>query len=151
MAFEELLQLLSKSEAVDAKQDEVMRLFMLATAETVASGDLTPGDPEWKAIAARAEALGLQLLAKAAGSVERFTRMAAEYAASPGGEAVAEAYRRLAASAVALAARAEEYVAFMRDVAVLADSDSESDSDGRPAARRSRRPNARYFGPEWTN
>lgn len=151
MAFEELLQLLSKSEAVDAKQDEVMRLFMLATAETVASGDLTPGDPEWKAIAARGEALGLQLLAKAAGSVERFTRMAAEYAAMPGGEAVAEAHRRLAASAVALAARAEEYVAFMRDVAVLADSDSESDSDGRPAARRSRRPNARYFGPEWTN
>jgi hypothetical protein len=75
MAFEELVQLLSKTEAVDAKQDEVMRLFMLATAEMLLSGELTPGDPEWKAIAARGEALGLKVLAKAAGSVETFTRM----------------------------------------------------------------------------
>ena len=149
MAFEELLQLLSKTEAVDAKQDEVMRLFMLATAESLASGELTPGDPEWKAIAARGEALGLEVLAKAAGSVETFTRMAAEFAGRPGGEAVAEAHRRLAVSAVALEARAEEYVAFMRGVGALADSGS--DSAGRPAARRSRRPNSRYFGPEWSN
>ncbi|XP_066330628.1 uncharacterized protein [Miscanthus floridulus] len=148
MAFEELLQLLSKTEAADAKQDEMMRLFMLATAESLASGELTPGDPEWKAIAARWEALGLEVLAKAAGSVETFTRMAAEFAARPGGEAVAEAHRRLAVSAVALEARAE-YVAFMRGVGALADSGS--DSAGRPTARRSRRPNTRYFAPEWSN
>jgi hypothetical protein len=146
MSFEELL---SKTEAVDAKQDEVMRLFMLATAEMLSSGELTPGDPEWKAIAARAEAFGLEMLGKAAGSVETFTRMAAKFAAMPGGEAVAEAHRRMAVSAVALGARAEEYVAFMRGVGALADSDS--DSTGRPAVRRSRRPNARYFGPEWSN
>jgi hypothetical protein len=59
----------------------------------------------------------------------------------------------MAVSAVALGARAEEYVAFMRGVGALTDSDSGSDADsaGRLAARRSRRPNVRYFGPEWTN
>nr|TKW22242.1 hypothetical protein SEVIR_4G216401v2 [Setaria viridis] len=64
MAFEELLQLLARREAVDAKQDEVMRLIMLATTEglVLASGEIVSGDPE--------------------------------YAAAPGGEAMAEAGRR---------------------------------------------------------
>ncbi|PWZ28775.1 hypothetical protein Zm00014a_032951 [Zea mays] len=57
MAFEdeELLQLLS-IEVMEAKQLEVMSLLMLATAESLASGELTPGDPEWKALGSRCSA-----------------------------------------------------------------------------------------------
>ncbi|XP_072151386.1 uncharacterized protein [Setaria viridis] len=93
MAFEELLQLLASSEAVVAKQAEVMRLVMLATTESLASGEIVPGDPEFLDAAARAEALGLETLRRAAESVDKSTRMAAEYAAAPGGEAVVEAAR----------------------------------------------------------
>ncbi|OEL20129.1 hypothetical protein BAE44_0018852 [Dichanthelium oligosanthes] len=80
------------------------------------------------------------------------TRKAAEYAVAPGGEAVAEAMRRQAASAAALGKLAEEYAAFMRRVGALPASDSDSDSSAaaaRPA--RCRRRNARFFGPEWSN
>nr|TKW03697.1 hypothetical protein SEVIR_7G058400v2 [Setaria viridis] len=136
MAFEELLQLLASSEAVVAKQAEVMRLVMLATTESLASGEIVPGDPEFLDAAARAEALGLETLRRAAESVDKSTRMAAEYAAAPGGEAVA-------ATAAALGAGAAEFAAFMRRVGAL---------PAAPAtASRPRRRNAKYFGPEWTN
>ncbi|RCV33060.1 hypothetical protein SETIT_7G052600v2 [Setaria italica] len=143
MAFEELLQLLASSEAVVAKQAEVMRLVMLATTESLASGEIVPGDPEFLDAAARAEALGLETLRRAAESVDKSTRMAAEYAAAPGGEAVVEAARRQAATAAALGAGAAEFAAFMRRVGAL---------PAAPAtASRPRRRNAKYFGPEWTN
>ena len=58
MAFEEVLQLLAKREALEAKRAEVMRLSMLATAEMLASGEVAPGDPELVAVAARGEAHG---------------------------------------------------------------------------------------------
>ena len=93
MAFEEVLQLLAKREALEAKRAEVMRLSMLATAEMLASGEVAPGDPELVAVAARAEAHGLATVRAAAEQAEQDARMAARYAAEPGGEAVAEAGR----------------------------------------------------------
>ena len=126
MAFEEVLQLLAKREALEAKRAEVMRLSMLATAEMLASGEVAPGDPELVAVAARAEAHGLATVRAAA---EQDARMAARYAAEPGGEAVAEAMRRLAARAAALGALAEYYAAYMGAVGSLADPDSDSEDD----------------------
>jgi len=126
MAFEEVLQLLAKREALEAKRAEVMRLSMLATAEMLASGEVAPGDPELVAVAARAEAHGLATVRAAA---EQDARMAARYAAEPGGEAVAEAMRRQAARAAALGALAEYYAAYMGAVGSLADPDSDSEDD----------------------
>ncbi|TKW03701.1 hypothetical protein SEVIR_7G058750v4 [Setaria viridis] len=146
MAFEDPLQLLARSEAVVAKLAEVMRLVMLATTESLASGEIVPGDPEFLDASARAEALGLETLRRAADSVDKSTRMAAEYAAAPGGEAVVEAARRQAATAAAMGARAAEFAAFMRRVgAPPAAVPTEA------AARRPRRRNSKYFGPEWAN
>jgi len=129
MAFEEVLQLLAKREALEAKRAEVMRLSMLATAEMLASGEVAPGDPELVAVAARAEAHGLATVRAAAEQAEQDARMAARYAAEPGGEAVAEAMRRQAARAAALGALAEYYAAFMGAVGSLADPDSDSEDD----------------------
>ncbi|CAL5004479.1 unnamed protein product [Urochloa decumbens] len=165
MASEDLLQLLARAEAVDLKQAEVMRLVTVATVESLASGEIVPGDPEFAATAARGEAMALEVIRSAAESVAMFARKAAEYAAAApedGGEAVAvaEAIRRQAASAAALASLAEKFAAFMRRAAApplpAAGVHSESDSDSaevpaRPATARPRRRNARYFGPEWSN
>ncbi|CAL5004484.1 unnamed protein product [Urochloa decumbens] len=163
MASEDLLQLLARAEAVDMKQAEVMHLVTVATVESLASGEIVPGDPEFAATAARGEAMALEVIRSAAESVAMFARKAAEYAAAApedGGEAVAvaEAIRRQAASAAALASLAEKFAAFMRRAAALpaAGDHSESDSDSsevpaRPATARPRRRNARYFGPEWSN
>ncbi|OEL22913.1 hypothetical protein BAE44_0016067, partial [Dichanthelium oligosanthes] len=85
------LELLAKRYAVEAKQAEVMRLVMLATAESLESGEIAPGDPEFTALAARVVAQGLTVLRDAAESAERYARMSAEHAAAPGGEPVAEA------------------------------------------------------------
>ncbi|CAO2200189.1 unnamed protein product [Urochloa humidicola] len=135
MAFEDLLQLLAKCEAVDRKQAEVMRIVTLAAAYSLESGEAAPGDPEFLASAARGEAMALEVIRGAAESVDKFARMAAEYAAAPGGEAVVEAVKRQAASAAALAESAGECAAFMRFVAALpaAGVDSESDSDSEAA------------------
>ncbi|CAL5004478.1 unnamed protein product [Urochloa decumbens] len=163
MASEDLLQLLTRAEAVDLKQAEVMHLVTVATAESLASGEIVPGDPEFAATAARGEAMALEVIRSAADSVAMFARKATEYAAAApedGGEAVAvaEAIQRQAASAAALASLAEKFAAFMRRAAALpaAGDHSESDSDSlevpaRPATARPRRRNARYFGPEWSN
>ncbi|CAO2169795.1 unnamed protein product [Urochloa humidicola] len=159
MAFEELLQLLARTEAVCIKQAEVMHLVTLATVESLASGEIAPGDPEFAATAARSEAMALEVIRGTAESVPVFARKAAEYAAAPGGgEAVADAMRRQAASAAALASLAEKFAAFMRRAAALpaavvpSDSDSDlSEAAARPATIRPRRRNAKYFGPEWTN
>ncbi|KAF8712685.1 hypothetical protein HU200_028446 [Digitaria exilis] len=120
-----------------------MRLFMVATAEMLESGEIPPGDPLFAALAPRCEAIGLKAYAGAAESAATCARRAEEYAAAPGGEAMAEAMRRQAASSAALAARAEEYAAFMRLVTPPA--------AGTGSSSEPRRPNARYFGPEWTN
>ncbi|CAL5008962.1 unnamed protein product [Urochloa decumbens] len=165
MASEDLLQLLTRAEAVDLKQAEVMHLVTVATVESLASGEIVPGDPEFAATAARGEAMALEVIRSAAESVAMFARKAAEYAAAApeddGGEAVADAMRRQAASAAALASLAEKFAAFMRRAAALplpaagvhseSDSDSSSDVPARPATARPRRRNARYFGPEWSN
>jgi hypothetical protein len=68
---------------------------MLATPESLASGELTPVDLEFESMAARCSArqdggFGVRT------SVEASTRTAAEFVARPGGEAVAEAHRKLA-------------------------------------------------------
>nr|ACG32948.1 hypothetical protein [Zea mays] len=78
MAFEdeELLQLLSRAEAVEAKQIEVMSLLMLATAESLASGELTPGDPEWKALGSRCSARQRNRWSHVDGGRVRRTRLA---------------------------------------------------------------------------
>ncbi|CAO2190058.1 unnamed protein product [Urochloa humidicola] len=164
MAFEDLLQLLARTEAVCIKQAEVMHLVTLATVESLASGEIAPGDPEFAATAARGEAMALEVIRGAAESVAMFARKAAEYAEAPGGgEAVADALRRQADSAAALAALAEKFAAFMRRAAGMPaaapaaaaapwDCDSAlSEAAARPATIRPRRRNAKYFGPEWTN
>ncbi|CAO2164651.1 unnamed protein product [Urochloa humidicola] len=164
MALEDLLQLLSKHQEVEAKQAEVIRIVTLAAAYSLSSGEATPGDPEFAAAAARAEALALRMIRGAAESLEKFARIAAEYVAAPeGGEVLAAALRRQADSASALAASAGECAAFMRLVGALPagaaapDVPSDSDSDSgvaaaRPAtASRPRRPNSKYFGPEWAD
>ncbi|CAO2205547.1 unnamed protein product [Urochloa humidicola] len=142
MALEDLLQLLAKCEAVELKQAEVMRIVMVAAAHSLASGEASPEDPEFLASAARGEALALRMIRGAAESVDKFARMAAEYAAAPGGEAVAEAVKRHSASAAAVAASAGECADFMRLVRALAaaggggvDSDSDSDSEAAAAVR----------------
>ncbi|OEL25396.1 hypothetical protein BAE44_0013584, partial [Dichanthelium oligosanthes] len=79
-----LLELLAKRYAVEAKQAEL--LTKLSTAESLASGEIAPGDPEFTALAARVVAQGLTVLRDAAESAERNARMATE---APGGEPVA--------------------------------------------------------------
>jgi hypothetical protein len=64
---------------------------MLAMAESLALGEIAPGDPEFTALATCMVAQGLTVLRDAAESAERYPRMAAEYAAAPGGEPGAEA------------------------------------------------------------
>ncbi|CAO2210342.1 unnamed protein product [Urochloa humidicola] len=174
MAFEELLQLLARAEAVDMKQAEVMRHVTVATLESIASGEITsgqitPGDPEFAAAAARGEAMAREVIRSAAESTATFARKAAECATATGGGgeavAVAEAVRRQAASAAALVALADKFAAFMRRAAAMPAADAVTSDSGdsedlspevaaaRPDndARRPRRRNARYFGPEWAN
>ncbi|CAO2205548.1 unnamed protein product [Urochloa humidicola] len=165
MAFEELLQLLARAEAVDMKQAEVMRHVTVATLESIASGEIAPGDPEFAAAAARAEAVAREVIRSAAESTATFARKAAECCAAAPGEAVAEAVRRQAASAAALSSLADKFAAFMRRAgampaadAVTSDSGDSEDLSPQVAAARpdndARRPsrrNARYFGPEWAN
>lgn len=141
MALEAELQL-------DAKLAEVMRLSMVAAAEMLESGEIPPGDPLFAALAPHGELAGLKAYVTATESAAMYARRADEYAAAPGGEAMAEAMRKQAASPAALAARAVEYAAALlplpppaREVAAAA----------QPTTTRPRRPNARYFGPEWTN
>jgi hypothetical protein len=101
MAFEdeELLQLLSRAEAMEAKQIEVISLLMLATAESLASGELAPEDPKWKALGSRCSTRQRNRWRGPRG-----WRVAAEYVVRgwPGGESVVvDAHRRLAVSTVA--------------------------------------------------
>jgi hypothetical protein len=57
--------------------------------------------------------------------------------------------RGTSTAAAALKARAKEFVGFMRDMAELIEEEAASERQ-RPV-KRARRPNAKYFGPEWIN
>ncbi|KAL6856906.1 hypothetical protein ACP4OV_018288 [Aristida adscensionis] len=149
MAFEEVLQLVARWQACDEKEAEVMRLVMLATTESLASGEISPEDPELGPVAAGFEAAALELLRKtAAPELEEIERQAAGYAEAPGGEPVAEALRERAAAAAARRPLAEEFAAFMRH---LASMHASAAATARHPAARPRRRNAKYFGPEWCN
>ncbi|KAL6659549.1 hypothetical protein ACP70R_003589 [Stipagrostis hirtigluma subsp. patula] len=116
MAFQEMLRLVTAQEAIDAKQNEVMRLAMLFTTQSLASGEMSPADPELGAAAARGEATALAVLrGTAADSPEALARQAAEYEGTP----VADALRGRAATVAALRSRAAEFAAFMRRLASL--------------------------------
>ncbi|KAF8668426.1 hypothetical protein HU200_052238 [Digitaria exilis] len=129
-----------------------MRLFMVATAEMLESGEIPPGDLLFAALAPRCVAIGLKAYAGAAESAATCARRAEEDAAAPGGEAMAEAMRRQAASSAALAARAEEYAVSVANLEMKSTAGTASSSEvaaaARPATTRPRRPNARYFGPD---
>ncbi|KAK3120861.1 hypothetical protein QOZ80_8BG0642780 [Eleusine coracana subsp. coracana] len=157
MAFEEELRLLAEHEA---KEAEAMRLLMLAITESLASGKIVPTDPEVKVMATRSRTLGLEVLARTEASAERFAQKAEAYAAVPGGEVVAAAMRAQAANAAAFKTRVEDFVGYMLAVASLSSTSTHRDDDavsheeeeaGCPHVPRSRKPNPKYYGPEWTN
>ncbi|KAL6856904.1 hypothetical protein ACP4OV_018286 [Aristida adscensionis] len=152
MAFEEALQVAARWEACEAEEAEIMRLVMLATAQNLASGKMSPEDPELGPLAARLEATALDVARRtAAPALEEFQQTAAGYAGTPGGEPFAAALRARAATAAKLRARAEEFAAFMRRLASMHAAAAAAAAAARRPAARPRRRNAKYFGPEWCN
>jgi hypothetical protein len=126
---------------IDAKEADLLNVLTLAASYTLASGEMAPTDPEFKVMIAQGETTGFAILRR----VESSRDMIADY----GGEEMAAALRRKEAATAALKTRAEEFVGFMRDMAALIELEEEEAAERQRPVKRARRPNAKYFGPEW--
>jgi hypothetical protein len=141
----ELLSMEARIAAIYAKEGDLLNVLTMAASYTLASGEMAPTDPEFKAMIAKGETTGLAILHQ----LESSPDMVDEYG---GGEEMAAVLRRKEAAATALKARAEEFVGFMRDMAALIElEEEEAAAERQRPVKRARRPNAKYFGPEWKN
>lgn len=96
---------------------------------------MAPTDPEFKAMMAQGEAMGLSLLHRAQASMEKFLHKAHEHAAKPCKEVMVAALRRQAASAMALKTRTEEFMGFIRKMTALSDDSPAPPATPRPGRR----------------
>lgn len=163
MAWESAVQRLDEGGKAFTKGAEILRQFASVTEAELAAGKPVP-TREFSAVAALAEETALRLLDRAAKEAEAAEQTAAAFVGGPGAEQLGEALRRHAASVAGLRTQAAEFVAFSRRVASLPVVEELESSELMPHGgstagvegtgcreSRTRRPNARYLGPDWSS
>lgn len=163
MAWEKAVQRFAKGEKAFTEGAEILRLVAAVTEADLAAGKLVP-TREFAAATALAEETALRLLDRAGKEAEAAEHTAAAFVGRPGAEQLVEALRRHAASVARLRTQTAEFAAFTRRMASLpVVEELESlelrqrggltagvEGSGRREPR-TRRPNARYFGPDWSS
>ncbi|KAI5014593.1 hypothetical protein ZWY2020_055983 [Hordeum vulgare] len=138
---------------------ETLRLAAAAVTEAdLAAGKLVP-TREFPAVTAQAEETALRLLDRAAKEAEDAEHTAAAFVGRPGAKHLVEPLRTHAASIARLRTQAAEFAAFTRRMASLPDAEELESSESRSpqvstAGRReprTRKPNATYFGADWSS
>ncbi|XBI92892.1 hypothetical protein VPH35_029858 [Triticum aestivum] len=163
MAWEKAVRRFDKGEKAFTEGAEILRLAAAVTEADLAAGKLVP-TREFVAATALAEETALRLLHRAEEEVEDAEHTAAAFVGRPGAEKLVEPLQRHAASVARLRTQAAEFAAFTRRMASLPVMEELDSSEFRPRGGltagvegsgrrepRTRRPNARYFGPDWSS